>query len=151
MNPDPQRAATLDRMTGLDLIAISEVADGPRVEGAFAAPFWLDTLADLVNRSIFDPDLRAHWPKIEQNWILYGDSTNWNVIWPVWKMQERTEAMKKPRLGFELLKGANHFVSAGVSPFLGIGRSNTSICILQAMWDQPKLLMQRVAKIQGAR
>lgn len=75
--PETLRPGTLQRMSGLDLLNISEIVSGPdRAEFTLSGdPGFLEPLEGLVNRTNLDGELCRHWPRIGTSWLLYGDST----------------------------------------------------------------------------
>lgn len=75
--PETLRPGTLQRMSGLDLLNISEIVSGPdRAQFTLSGdPGFLEPLEGLVNRTNLDGELCRHWPRIGTSWLLYGDST----------------------------------------------------------------------------
>jgi len=106
-SPDPSRKASIANMDPAEFGSIVDMAPVTRSE-----PFLITKFAALfsqqTSKALFDPVTRAYWTGTDI-WLLYGDSSPWNVIYPAWEFEKRAKADGQP-VKFHVMKDAHHFV-----------------------------------------
>lgn len=128
LQADSTRPSTLHNMSAQDLLDVTELTDGQKVENSMAHPDWIRVVEEFVDSTLFNPDLRLRWPKA-RIWVTYNDATPYCIIKGIWTTQKRAAETPVPCLSFTVFHGANHM----------------------PMWDQPeKTLVFLASTISGS-
>lgn len=95
-------------MTQEELLSIIDPAAGQSPgDSAWAKKEPTAILLEQTRRALFDKEVRSEWSGTKF-WVMYGGSTAWLCIWPVWYLEKEDTSSQ---LHFKEMPDANHFVS----------------------------------------
>ncbi|KAF7348187.1 AB hydrolase-1 domain-containing protein [Mycena sanguinolenta] len=121
-NPDASKKATFEEMSIEELLKIVDFSVGIKCDTIVLESPFASILSMLVNKALFDPEIRAAWKGTEVSY-MYGRAATWNIQFTVWDVERRVEAAKgNTPIKFRPIEGANHFV----------------------MWDDPNLTIDEL-------
>lgn len=94
-------------MSHAELSSAVDPAPGHLFETLLIEPGFAPVIKTLTNTALCDFKVCQEWSGAKM-WAIYGDNNGWNVVYPIWILEEtmgRPSAMR-----FKAMKGANHFV-----------------------------------------
>lgn len=89
------------------LLSVADPTAGPRFETLLIESTFAPVVSALTTRALCDLKVCQEWSGAKM-WHIYGDNNGWNVIYPVWVLED---TMATPSgMQHKVMKGANHFV-----------------------------------------
>ncbi|KIK52380.1 hypothetical protein GYMLUDRAFT_88741 [Collybiopsis luxurians FD-317 M1] len=109
-NHDASRIRTFEDLPPEELMAIVDLAPGPKCDTPLCEPPFCKVENEVVTRALFNPEVRTAWARMKI-WHMICDRSIWNVITCWWILEQKVKAAKASELAinFTTVEGANHF------------------------------------------
>ncbi|KAF5343029.1 hypothetical protein D9758_011163 [Tetrapyrgos nigripes] len=138
--PDPDRKPTFEHLPIQELLSLVDLAPGQKCDTVVCEPAFADVEWGIVNKALFDRDVRATWSSMTM-WHIFGDACPWNVYLAAWRLED--EAKKSDlAVNFTMTRGANHFVGA-----ISCTLNKDLTLSFQPMWDNPEGALSELSKL----
>ncbi|KAJ7476999.1 hypothetical protein B0H11DRAFT_1307126 [Mycena galericulata] len=119
---DPSKKATYEDMPIEELLTIVDFSVGDKCDSIILKPCFAPVTAALVNKALFNSEIRAAWKGTKVAY-MYGQASTWSAHFALWNIEGRVTAAKgNAPITFRPIKGANHF----------------------AMWDDPSTALDEL-------